>query len=100
MYGSSEWDGTETQQEFVADYLMKILYTDYDRLIQLCDSTCLPDGPVLMEKRFIDVTIRYGFNSYTVEKWRAFFDIKASIETKIGGSIYRYMDGVIENTFR
>jgi hypothetical protein len=100
MVGSSEWDGTEEEREFVADYLATHPYTDYDRLIQLCDSICMSEGPVLMEKRFVDVTMRYGFNSYTIEKWRAFFDIKDSIERLIGHSIYDYLDGVIKNTFR
>jgi len=52
-----------------------------------------------MEKRFVDVTMRYGFNQSTIEKWCAFFDVKASIELIIGKSIYELMDGVVENTF-
>jgi hypothetical protein len=99
MHGSSEWDGTENEQQFVADYLANHPYSDYDRLIQLCDSICMPGGPVLMEKRFIDVTMRYGFNRYTTEKWRAFINIKATVEAAIGHSIYECLDGVVENTF-
>ena len=100
MLGSSEWDGTDAEREFVAEYISSRPYSDYDRLIQLCDSICLPDGPVLMEKRFVDVTIRYGFNKYTINKWHAFYTIKADIETEIGQSIYELMEGVVENTFR
>jgi hypothetical protein len=99
MVGSSVWDGTEAEKAFVAAYLAQTPYTDYDRLIQLCDSTCLPEGPVLMEVRFVDVTMRYGFNDYTVAKWRAFFEIQAAFEKVLGKSIYELMPGVVENTF-
>jgi len=99
MLGSSDWDGTDAEREFVAKYLSSKPYSDYDHLIHLCDSFCLPDGPVLMEKRFVDVTMRYGFNQHTIEKWRTFLEIKASIEAIIGQSIYELMDGVVNNTF-
>jgi len=52
-----------------------------------------------MEKRFIDVTMRYGFNAYTIDKWRAFFEIKSSMEMVVGHSVYKSLDGVVENTF-
>lgn len=100
MIGSSVWDGTQAEREFVGDYLANHPYTQYDRLIQLCDSICLPGGPVLMEKRFVDVVMRYGFNEYTIEKWRAFIKIKDEFEAAIGGSIYDLLPRVVENTFK
>jgi hypothetical protein len=100
MYGSSKWDGTPAELKFVAETLAKIHYTLYDQLIQLCDSLCLPNGPVLMEKRFVDVVMRYGFNEYTIDKWQAFFDIRDEFETVMGKPIYELFPGVIENTFR
>ncbi len=97
--GSYWWDGTPEERRFVQRYLDGIEYTPYDRLIQLCDAICLPSGPVLMEKRLLDVTLRYGFNEMTTSKWRAFFEIQAEFEAAIGGSIYRHLPGVVENTF-
>jgi hypothetical protein len=99
MVGSSEWDGTQDEQEFVAEYLARHPYTPYDHLIQLCDSICLPTGPVLMEKRFVDVTMRYGFNRFTIAKWRAFIKIQSEFEDVIKKSIYELLPGVVENTF-
>ena len=96
---SSPWDGSTTERKFVANYLAQIEYTPYDRVIQLCDAICLPGGPVLMEKRMVDVTMRYGPNEYTTRKWQAFFDIQTEIEDAIGGSIYNLLPGVVENTF-
>ena len=99
MAGSSPWDGTPEQACFVTDFLATHPYTPYDRLIQLCDSLCLPNGPVLMEKRLIDVVLRYGFNDHTLAKWQAFYRIKAEFERMIGCSIYSLLPEVVENTF-
>ena len=98
--GSGPWDGSTNERKFVAAYLANITYTPYDRLIQLCDAICLPSGPVLMEKRLVDVTLRYGSNTFTTKKWQAFIDIQQEIESKIGGSIYSLLPNVIENTFK
>lgn len=99
MAGSSQWDGTQEQAQFVARFLASNPYTNYDKLIQLCDSLCLPTGPVLMEKRLMDVVMRYGFNEYTLPKWQAFFQIKKEFENTLQQSIYTILPGVIENTF-
>jgi hypothetical protein len=98
-YGSSVWDGSATEYTFVQAYLDRIEYTPYDRLIQLCDSIVQPSGACLMEMRLVDVVLRYGFNDFTIPKWKAFFEIKAEFESAIGTSIYSVLPGVIENTF-
>jgi len=97
--GSSAWDGTLEEENFVAEFLAQIKISPYDKLIQLCDALCLPSGPVLMDKRLLDVTLRYGPNEFTTRKWQAFFDIKQEFEMVIGQSIYSLLPGVVENTF-
>jgi hypothetical protein len=99
MAGSSPWDGTAEQAHFVAAFLDSHPYTFYDRLIQLCDSICLPKGPVLMEKRLVDVVRRYGFNEHILEKWQAFYQIKNTFEGTLQQSIYSLLPGIVENTF-
>jgi HD domain len=91
---SGTWDCTPAEYAFVADYLASITYDDYDRLFQLCDALALPTGFCLLEKRFVDVVLRYGFNSLTVEKWRATLAIKRAFEGQIGRSIYDLLPGV------
>lgn len=98
-HGASPWDGNEQEWQVVARYLESVEYDDYDRLIQLCDSLALPNGFCLLEKRLVDVTLRYGCNSQTVKRWQAFMEIKESFDRKIQGSIYRLLPGVLENTF-
>ena len=97
IYGELDWTADEAR--FVEDYLARAEYTPYDRLIQLCDAIALPAGFCLMEKRFVDVAMRYGTLPYTVAKWRATLAIKTEFEAAIGCSIYRLLPGVVENTF-
>ena len=97
---ASPWTGLDDEKAWVQRYLDGIEYTAYDRLIQLCDSLALPTGPVLMEKRFVDVALRHGVNARTVEKWRAFLAIKGEFDAAVGGSIYDVLPEVVGNTFR
>ena len=85
---------------FLAEFIENAVYDDYDRLVQLCDALALPTGFCLLEKRFVDVTLRYGFHPYTLDRWRAVLDIKEHFEKIIGTSIYDLLPGVRENSFR
>ena len=98
--GSADWDGTQEDFKFLQRYLDQIAYDDYDRLIQLCDTISLPSGCCLMEQRFVDVVLRYGFNEHTRAKWQAFIKIRQYFEQMIGQSIYGLLPGVIENIYK
>lgn len=93
------WDCSDEEYLFVKQYLEQIEYNDYDRLLQLCDSLALPQGFCLIEKRLIDVALRYGVNETMVEKWRAILELQRHFEAAIGTSIYRLLPGVVETTF-
>lgn len=92
-------DCTSLEYDFIKEYLKNIEFTPYDRLIQLCDALALPSGFCLLEKRMLDVVMRYGFNEFTLEKWRATFDIQKYFEERMGKSIYSVLPKVKENTF-
>lgn len=96
---SAGWDCSQAEYRIIGDYLAAVDYSLYDRLIQLCDCLALPHGYCLLEKRFVDVAMRYGTNPFTVTKWESYFDLKAQFEEAIGRSIYSLLPGVIENTF-
>lgn len=94
------WDCTAGELRFIETYLAGIEYDDYDRLIQLCDSLAMAEGFVLMEKRMLDVALRYGrINDCILDKWRATFAIKHNFEQRMGCSIYGLLPGVVEITF-
>ncbi|MBU0493840.1 MAG: HD domain-containing protein [Chloroflexi bacterium] len=94
-----KWDCSDKEFAFVREFLARVEYTPYDRLIQLCDALTLPSGFCLIEKRMIDVALRYGVHEYVVPKWQAVFAIQREFEQAMGRSIYSVLPGVVENTF-
>jgi hypothetical protein len=96
---AAKWDCSEAEFRFVVDYLAAVEYSTYDALIQLCDCLALPEGPCLLEKRFVDVALRYGTNEHTLQKWEAYFELRDRFSREIGKSIYAVLPGVVENTF-
>ncbi len=82
------WDVSQQERDFIYSYIPSVTYDDYDKLVQLADSLALEDGFCILEKRFVDVTRRYGFAAYTIDRWNATFEIKRYFEDIIGCSIY------------
>ena len=93
------WDLNESDAKLLRDVLARTEYNDEDYLIQLCDALALPSGFCLLEKRFVDVTLRYGTPEFLPKKWQATLEIQKRFETRIGASLYTLLPGVIENTF-
>jgi HD superfamily phosphohydrolase YqeK len=94
-----KWDCTDEELAIVEAYIGGRAYDEYDRLIQLCDSLAMATGVCLMEKRMMDVALRYGTNEFTVDKWRATFGLVEHFETAMGCSIYSLFPEVVGNTF-
>ena len=92
------FDMPPEDKAFMADFVKHAVYDDYDYLVQLCDALALPTGFCLLEKRFVDVAIRYGTHPATVDRWKAVLAIKARFEAAIGGSIYDCLPGAVENS--
>lgn len=93
------FDMSPEDKEFMADFVKTAVYDDYDYLVQLCDALALPTGFCLLEKRFVDVAIRYGTHPATVDRWKAVLGIKVHFEKIMGCSIYDVLPGVVENSF-
>ena len=79
-------DISDTQMEEVKQLLAAAEYDDYDRLIQLLDSTCGADGTLNLEDRMNDVKSRYGY--YPQGKWDKNFELKAYFENLAGREYY------------
>lgn len=94
-----KWDSPEADRRFLRRFLIDVRFDDYDRLIQLCDALCVPEGFCLIEKRLIETALRHGLNESAVPKWRATFTIKETLEAAIGCGIYDLLPGVVEATF-
>jgi hypothetical protein len=94
-----EHDCTPEGLKFIEDFISSNVLTEYDMLIQLCDGISSPTGFCLLEKRMVDVAMRYGINDKTISGWQARFQTKQMFEDAIGCSIYQVLPGIIETTF-
>lgn len=94
------FDMPESDKQFLADFVARARYDDYDRLIQLCDSLALPSGFCLLEKRFVDVTIRYGFHDATIPRWKKILELRDYFSGLLGRPVYDVLPGVAENSLR
>jgi hypothetical protein len=88
---------TETGKA-IRDYIVNCEADDYDRLIQLCDSLAVDYGFVILEKRFVDVTRRYGIMEGYIKGWEIAFEIKESFENRIGCSVYDVLPDIGKTT--
>ena len=95
-----KYDCTNDQLEFLDEFITNITYDDYDLLIQLCDAISLPNGACIMEKRFIDVALRHGLPQFTLDKWKAFLNLKTYFDEKCDCDVYSLLPNVIENSFK
>ena len=79
-------DITDAQYEELKNLLAATEYDDYDRLIQLLDSTCGADRTKNMEDRMNDVKQRYGY--YPEGKWNKNFELKEYFEKLMERDLY------------
>lgn len=93
------WDISSEDKTFIAQFVADTDYDEYDRLIQLCDSLALTTGFCLLEKRLVDVALRYPPVPTMLENWRTRIALREHFDATIGDSIYLYLPGVIENSF-
>lgn len=83
-----KFDVPEEDYIFMRDFVANAVYDDYDCLVQLCDALAMPSGFCILEKRFVDVAIRYGIHSFTIDRWKKTLEIKDMFESKAGCAIY------------
>lgn len=83
-----EWDATNKDYQFATDFLKNHNVTQMDKLIQFCDAIALHNGFTLMERRLADVMMRYGCDSSTVKRWKAYYSLQMEFEQELGKSIY------------
>jgi HD domain len=92
------WDGSIQEFDRLSALLLAATYTEEDRLIQMCDMLALPEGCCTMEKRMVDVALRYGSSGQMIEKWRAKLAIKAHFDEATGQNLYYLLPGIVETT--
>lgn len=81
-----KFDVSEEELILIKTELDKVIYDEYDWLIQLCDSLAGADGVLDIEERMRDVKNRYG--SYPQYKWDSNLQLKQYFEEKMNESVY------------
>ena len=76
-------DTSPEEAALIENGLATMVYDEYDRLIQLCDSLAGAEGVLDIEERMLDVKRRYG--AYPQHKWDINLALKAHFEALCGG---------------
>lgn len=95
--GVNPYDGAEEEWTFIKKYIAEVEFDDYDRLLQLCDALGSAEGFCIIEKRIVDVALRYGEMPCMIEKWRKIFEVKNYFDNKAGKNIYDLLPGIKDN---
>ncbi len=88
-------DTTPEETTLIKTNLAAMVYDEYDRLIQLCDSLAGAEGVMDIEERMLDVKRRYG--NYPQNKWDTNMELKRHFEELAGRNLY---DIVEKDTYR
>ena len=92
------YEPDNSRDKAIKAYIMNCEADDYDRLIQLCDSLAADYGFVILEKRFVDVTRRYGIIEEYIRGWEVAFGIKEAFEKRMGCSVYDVLPDIGRTT--
>ena len=87
-------DISQEQYTFIKEYLDRLEYDDYDKLIILCDALADANGFCILEKRFIDTTRRYGIYPFSIDRWNKTYEYKEHFEKIIGKSLYTLLPDI------
>lgn len=98
MQDEFNYDPSTEHEKAIKTYILNCHVDDYDRLIQICDSLAVDYGFVILEKRFVDVTRRYGIMEGYIKGWEEAFSIKEYFESKMGCSIYDVLPDIGKTT--
>ena len=83
-------DTTPEETALIETNLAAMVYDEYDRLIQLCDSLAGAEGVMDIEARMLDVKRRYG--AYPQKKWDINMGLKQHFEELTGQDIYALVE--------
>jgi len=97
IYG--KWDCSESEINFIKQYIDNTEYDIYDKLIQLCDSFSMSSGYLLIEKKMVNSIIRHGMNEKNINRLKANLKLKNYFDKQIGESVYNLLPGIVKNTF-
>ena len=81
---------------FQKEYVESHKYTDYDKLINLCDLMC-SQNVLTMEKRLIELIVRHGTFETTPYHITEALKLKEYFDNKLGYNLYDLFPGIVNN---
>lgn len=98
MQDEFQYEPTTKEEISIKRFILDCEFDDYDRLIQLCDALATDYGFVILEKRMVDVTRRYGIMESYIKGWDMLFEMKDYYENLMGCSIYDVLPDIGKTT--
>ncbi len=99
MKDEFDYEPETFEEKEIKKYIVSLGEADlYDKLIQMCDALATDYGFVILEKRFVDVTRRYGIMEDYIKGWDITFGTKEMFEEKMGCSIYDVLPDIGRTT--
>lgn len=99
MKDEFDYEPQATEEKEIKNYILNCGKADsYDKLIQMCDALATDYGFVILEKRFVDVTRRYGIMEDYIKGWDITFETKDYFESRMGCSIYDVLPDIGKTT--
>ncbi len=81
---------------FRTEFIKTHQYTMYEKIINLCDLMCLKN-PITLEKRLIDLIVRYGVHENTVYHIKEAQKLKKYFDDILGYNVYELFPNIVEN---
>ncbi len=83
---------------FIIDFIKNHNYTLEEKIVNLCDLMCSPNGKVYtIDKRLIDLIIRKGAHSNTQYHVKETYKLKEYFDNLLGYNLYDLFPEIIEN---
>ncbi len=99
MADEFQYEPDTLEEQYIKNALISYNQADdYDKLIQMCDALATDYGFVILEKRFVDVTRRYGIMEDYIKGWEVIFQIKEDFEKIMGCSVYDVLPDIGRTT--
>lgn len=92
------YEPSTPHEKAIKAYICRQEADDYDKLVQICDALATDYGFVILEKRFVDVTRRYGIMESYIMGWEVTFRNKEAFEARMGCSIYDVLPDIGRTT--
>lgn len=88
--------GIPEDNPFIIEFIKNHEYTIYEKIINLCDLIC-KTANMTLEKRLIDLIVRYGVHENTVYHIKEAQKLKKEFDKILGHNVYELFPDVINN---